>query len=179
MALSQFASFEYGQEYPLVWRRNRVPTLTVRADRRRRAAQYRSAQLAAPIAELNATLPKGYRIELGGVAEESAISQAAVFAVVPIMLLLMVTVLMFQLQSFQRVFVVLAVLPLSIIGVVLALLTFGRPLGFVAILGILALIGMVAKNAVILVVQIETDRAEGKNVWDAVDRARRAHGCGR
>jgi multidrug efflux pump subunit AcrB len=126
------------------------------------------AALEEPIAELNRSLADGYRIDLGGIAEESAISQASVFAVVPIMVLLMVSVLMFQLQKFKTVFVVLAVLPLSIIGVVLALLVFNRPLGFVAILGILALLGMVAKNAVILVVQIETDRAEGKNVWDAV-----------
>jgi multidrug efflux pump subunit AcrB len=167
--LSQFATFEYGQEYPMIWRRNRVPALTVRADT---AAGVLSnavvAQLEAPVAALNATLPKGYSIEVGGIAEDSAVSQAALFAVVPIMLLLMVTVLMFQLQSFQRVFVVLAMLPLSIIGVVVALLAFNRPLGFVAMLGILALIGMVAKNAVILLVQIEADRAEGKNVRDAV-----------
>jgi multidrug efflux pump subunit AcrB len=84
------------------------------------------------------------------------------------MLGLMLTVLMFQLQSFRRVGIIVAVLPLALIGVVLALLVFNRPLGFVAILGILALIGMVAKNAVILIVQIENDRAEGKNVWDAV-----------
>jgi multidrug efflux pump subunit AcrB len=167
--LSQFATLEYGQEYPMVWRRNRMPTLTVRADPVPSVLPNQVvAQLEAPIAALNATLPKGYRIELGGIAEDSAVSQAALFAVIPIMLLLMATVLMFQLQSFQRVFVVIAMLPLSIIGVVVALLAFNRPLGFVAILGILALIGMVAKNAVILLVQIETDRAEGKNVWDAV-----------
>jgi multidrug efflux pump len=126
------------------------------------------AQLKPKIEALAAKLPKGYRIELGGIAEESAVSQASVFAVIPLMLGLMLTVLMFQLQSFRRVGIVLAVLPLALIGVVLALLVFNRPLGFVAILGILALIGMVAKNAVILVVQIETDRAEGKSVWDAV-----------
>jgi multidrug efflux pump subunit AcrB len=167
--LSQFASLEYGDEYPLVWRRDRVPTLTVRADTVPGVlADPVVAALEAPVAELVKTLPKGYGIDLGGIAEESAISQASVFAVVPIMILLMLTVLMFQLQKFRTLFVVLAVLPLSIIGVVLALLVFNRPLGFVAILGILALIGMVAKNAVILVVQIETDRAEGKNVWDAV-----------
>jgi multidrug efflux pump subunit AcrB len=167
--LSQFASLEYGDEYPLVWRRDRVPTLTVRADTVPGVlADPVVAALEAPIAEIAKTLPKGYGIDLGGIAEESAISQASVFAVVPIMILLMLTVLMFQLQKFRTLFVVLAVLPLSIIGVVLALLVFNRPLGFVAILGILALIGMVAKNAVILVVQIETDRAEGKNVWDAV-----------
>jgi multidrug efflux pump len=169
VALSQFATFEYGQEYPLVWRRNRVPTLTVRADTVPGGhSDAIVAELEAPIAKLSQSLPKGYRIELGGVAEESAVSQASVFAVVPIMVLLMVSVLMFQLQSFKSVFVVLSVLPLSIIGVVLALLVFNRPLGFVAILGVLALLGMVAKNAVILVVQIEADRADGKNVWDAV-----------
>jgi len=80
----------------------------------------------------------------------------------------MLTALMFHLQSFQRLFMVLAILPLGLIGVVAALLVSGRPLGFVAILGILALIGMIAKNAVILITQIEADRAEGRNVWDAV-----------
>jgi multidrug efflux pump subunit AcrB len=75
---------------------------------------------------------------------------------------------MFQLQSFQRLFMVIAVLPLGLIGVVAALLVSGRPLGFVAILGILALIGMIAKNAVILITQIEDDRAAGRGVWDAV-----------
>jgi multidrug efflux pump subunit AcrB len=84
------------------------------------------------------------------------------------MLLIMLTVLMFHLQSFQRLFMVLAILPLGLIGVVAALLVSGRPLGFVAILGILALIGMIAKNAVILITQIEADRAEGREVWDAV-----------
>jgi multidrug efflux pump subunit AcrB len=91
-----------------------------------------------------------------------------VFAVVPLMLLIMLTVLMFHLQSFQRLFMVIAILPLGLIGVVGALLAFNRPLGFVAILGILALIGMIAKNAVILITQIEADREEGRNVWDAV-----------
>ena len=124
--------------------------------------------LAPAIAELNAGLPQGYAIVVGGIAEESAKSQASVFAVVPLMLLIMLTVLMFHLQSFQRLFMVLAILPLGLIGVVAALLVSGRPLGFVAILGILALIGMIAKNAVILITQIEADREEGRNVWDAV-----------
>ncbi len=167
--LGQFATFEYGEEYPLIWRRNRVPTLTIRADVAPGVLPDTVvAELAPKIEALAAKLPKGYRIDLGGIAEESAVSQASVFAVVPLMLALMLTVLMFQLQSFRRVGIVVAVLPLALIGVVLALVAFNRPLGFVAILGILALIGMVAKNAVILVVQIETDRAEGKSVWDAV-----------
>jgi multidrug efflux pump subunit AcrB len=169
VALSRFATLEYGDEYPLVWRRDRVPTLTVRAavvDGIMPDSVV--AALEQPIADFAAELPQGYRIEIGGVAEESAVSRASVLAVVPIMILLMLTVLMFQLGKFRSLFVVLAVLPLSIIGVVLALLVSNRPLGFVAMLGILALIGMIAKNAVILVVQIESDRAEGKNVWDAV-----------
>ena len=167
--MSQFASFEYEQEYPLVWRRNRVPTLTVLADVVPGGLPDDAVTALAPkIAELNASLPKQYRIETGGIAEESAASSASVFAVVPLMLMLMLTVLMFQLQSFRSLAVVLVILPLGMIGVVAALLAFGRPLGFVAILGILSLLGMIAKNAVILIVQIETDRAEGKNVWDAV-----------
>ena len=167
--LSRFATLEYGNEYPLVWRRDRLPTVTVRADTVDGVMPDAVVEsLQQPVAALAAELPRGYRIELGGTVEESAISQASVFAVVPLMILLMLTVLMFQLGKFRSLFVVLAVLPLSIIGVVLALLVADRPLGFVAMLGILALIGMIAKNAVILVVQIETDRAEGKNVWDAV-----------
>jgi multidrug efflux pump subunit AcrB len=167
--LSQFASFEFGQEFPLVWRRDRVPTLTVRADVVPGALPDTVVGALKPrIAELNAKLPQGYRIQLGGIAEESQTSQASVFAVVPLMILLMLTVLMVQLQSFKSLASVLVVLPLGIIGVVMALLASGRPLGFVAILGILALLGMIAKNAVILLVQIETDRAEGRSVWDAV-----------
>src|SRR5690606_18566733 len=98
----------------------------------------------------------------------SAESSASVAAVVPLMIVLMLTALMFQLQSFQRLTMVVAVLPLGMIGVVGALLIFRQPLGFVAILGILALLGMIAKNAVILIVQIESDRAEGMGIWEAV-----------
>ena len=167
--LTQLATFEYAQEYPLVWRRNRVPTLTVRADVNPGVLPDAVvAQLDQRIAALNATLPRPYRVDLGGIAEESAYSQASVIAVVPMMLLIMLTLLMFQLGSFRRLFLVLALLPLGIIGVVLALLAFNRPLGFVAILGILSLLGMIAKNAVILIMQIEADRKEGREVWDAV-----------
>src|SRR5690606_9101454 len=169
VSLGQFATFEHEQEYPLVWRRDRVPTLTVRSDVAPGVlAESLVADLGPAIAEMNAGLPNGYDIAVGGIAEESAKSRASVFAVVPFMLLIMLTVLMFQLQSFQRLMLVLAVLPLGLIGVVGALLISGRPLGFVAILGILALLGMIAKNAVILITQIEADRAEGRAIWDAV-----------
>src|SRR6185312_6602276 len=123
--------------------------------------------LAPAIAALAAGLPQAYRISTGGTAEESQKSQASVIAVVPAMLFIMLSVLMIQLRSFQRLFLVLSVAPLGLIGVVVALLLSGKPLGFVAILGILALIGMITKNAVILIGQIEAERAQGKNVWDA------------
>ena len=166
--LSQFARFDYDQEYPLVWRRDRVPNLTVQADLRPGILpeQVVSA-LDEPIAQLSATLPAGYAIAVGGTVEESAKSQASVLAVIPVMIFIMLTVLMFQLKSFQRLLIVLSVGPLGMIGVVGALLLSGRPLGFVAILGILALLGMITKNAVILLGQIDAERAAGKDVLNA------------
>jgi len=167
--LSQFATFVEEQEFPLVWRRDRVPTLTVRADVVSGVLPDTVVGALAPqIAEFAARLPSQYQIETGGLYEESGISSASVFAVVPLMILLMLAIMMVMLVSFRRLAMVVCVLPLGLIGVVLSLLVFNQPLGFVAILGILALIGMIAKNAVILIVQIETDRAEGKSVYDAV-----------
>ncbi|WP_272910916.1 efflux RND transporter permease subunit [Falsiroseomonas oryziterrae] len=169
VALGQFATFEYGQEYPLVWRRDRVPSLTVQADVRPGVLPDTVvAEVEPRLAELRARLPAGYAIELGGIAEESADSRASVIAVVPMMIVVMLTALMFQLQSFARLALVVAILPLGLIGVVMALLAFDRPLGFVAILGILALLGMIAKNAVILIVQIDQDRADGLPLREAV-----------
>ena len=166
--LSQFASFTYDQEQPLIWRRDRVPTLTVQADVRPGVLPATVVEaLGPPIAELNKTLQRPYRIALGGVVEDSAKAQASVVAVVPAMLLIMFTVLMVQLRSFSRLFIVLSVGPLGLIGVVGALLLSGKPLGFVAILGILALLGMITKNAVILIDQIESERRRGKDVWQA------------
>lgn len=169
VALSSFATFEYGQEQPIVWRRDRLNTLTVRADIQGALLPEDIVTALTPaIDELNASLPFGYHIALGGIAEESAVSQASVLAVVPLMFFLMLSLLMLMLQSFQRLFMVVVMLPLGLIGVVAALLLSGSALGFVAILGVLALIGMIAKNAVILIVQIEADRATGLSVQDAV-----------
>jgi multidrug efflux pump subunit AcrB len=166
--LSQFAAFQYEQDYPLIWRRDRMPSLTVQADVRPGTLPETVVTALAPqIDALNKTLPPSYRIAVGGTVEESAKSQASVVAVVPVMLLIMLTVLMVQLQSFQRLFIVLSVGPLGLIGVVAALLLSGKPLGFVAILGILALLGMITKNAVILIGQIEAERAAGKDVRQA------------
>lgn len=166
--LSQFASFEYTQDYPGVWRRDRVPTLTVQADVVPGSLPESVVNALSPAVDaLSKSLSTPYSIAKGGTVEESKKSQASVIAVVPLMLLIMITVLMIQLQSFQRLFMVLSVAPLGLIGVVAALLVSGRPLGFVAILGILALLGMITKNAVILIGQIEAERAEGKDVRQA------------
>ena len=128
-----------------------------------------AVQAAQPaIDKLAATLPSGYRIEMGGSVEESGKSKASVLAVVPAMVLVVLTILIFQLQSFQRVLLVLSVAPLGLIGVVAALLLAQAPLGFVAILGVLALGGMIARNSVILIDQIEHERAAGQHPWDAV-----------
>ncbi len=167
--LQQFATFVEEQEFPLVWRRDRVPTLTVRADVTAGVLpDLVVASLTPKIADLQARLPKGYSVATGGLYEESATSSASVFAVVPLMIVLMLFIMMVMLVSFRRLAMVIAILPLGLIGVVLALLAFNRPLGFVAILGILALIGMIAKNAVIMIVSIEEERATGRSVRDAV-----------
>ncbi len=170
--LMQLASVDYGQELPLIWRRDRLPTLTVQADVTPGIQPATVAQaLQSKIGEINRALAHGYRIELGGTVEESAKSQASIAAVVPLMLLLMATILMLQLQSFQRLFLVLSVAPLGLIGVVAALLVAQKPLGFVAILGVIALIGMIVRNSVILVDQIEIEIAQGRTRWDAVVEA--------
>ena len=170
--LSQIASVDYGQEYPIVWRRDRLPTVTVQADVAPGVQAATVVQALAPkIEALNASLPSGYHIALGGTVEESSKAQSSVAAVLPLMLILILTVLMIQLQSFNRLFLVLSVAPLGLIGVVAALLLADKPLGFVALLGVLALTGMIARNSVILIDQIEKEKAHGRDPWDAVVEA--------
>jgi multidrug efflux pump subunit AcrB len=167
--LDQLATFDYGQEYPMIWRRDRVPNLTVQADVVPGVLPNSVvADLTPAVEALNARLPAGYWIDVGGSVEESADSQASVMAVVPLMLLIMISLLMFQLRKFPLLVIVLSVVPLGLIGVVGALLLSGQPLGFVAILGVLALIGMIAKNSVILISQIEQERETGKPLQAAV-----------
>lgn len=166
--LSQFVTFSYGLDAPLIWRRDRVPNLTVAADVAPGTLPETVVNALQPsIDALRKTLPPAYGIATGGTVEESATSQASVIAVVPVMLLIMFTVLMAQLRSFRRLAIVLSIAPLGLIGVVGALLVSGKPLGFVALLGILALIGIITKNAVILVGQIEAEREAGKGVVEA------------
>ncbi|MBV8615649.1 MAG: efflux RND transporter permease subunit, partial [Acetobacteraceae bacterium] len=170
--LSAVATFDFEQEYPFILRRDSVPTLTVRADvAPGKLPESVVSALAPGVEKLRETLPASYRIDLGGTVEESAYSQASVVAVVPVMLFIMITLLMAQLQSFNLLFLVLSVVPMGLIGVIGGLLLFQQPLGFVAILGILSLIGMTARNAVILIEQIQIERADGRQAWDAVVEA--------
>jgi multidrug efflux pump len=167
--LLQLATIEYAQELPLIWRRDRIPTLTVQADVAHGIQPDTvDAALAPDIAAINAELPAGYHVDVGGTAEASAKSQRSVLAAAPLMVFVMLIILMIQLQSFSRLALVLSVAPLGLIGVVAALLLSGRPLGFIAILGVIALIGMIVRNSVILVDQIDTEIAHGHARWDAV-----------
>ena len=167
--LNQIATVDYGQEYPIVWRRDRLSTVTVQGDLApgRQAATV-VQDLAPKIAALNAGLPDGYYVSVGGTVEESGKAEASVAAVVPAMLILILTVLMIQLQGFNLLFLVLSVAPLGLIGVVAALLVANKPMGFVAMLGVLALTGMIARNSVILIDQVEKEKANGRHPWEAV-----------
>jgi multidrug efflux pump subunit AcrB len=170
--LLQLATVEYAQDWPLIWRRDRNPTLTVQSDLIASVLPATVVDtLRTKVEALNAELPVGYKIVPGGSVEEAAKSTSSVAAVVPAALLIMLIVLMIQLQSFGRLFLVLSVAPFGLIGVVTALLITGKPLGFVAILGVLALVGMIVRNSVILVDQIDTEIAHGRAPWDAVIEA--------
>ncbi len=170
--LLAFARIGYDLEQPIVWRRNRLPTVTVRATIRDNTQPMTIVSAIKPgIDAFAKALPDGYALETGGAVEEAAKGQGPIAKVVPVMLLTMATLLMIQLQSFGRTLLVFTVAPLGLIGVVPALLLFDKPMGFVAILGILALIGIIIRNAVILVTQIEEFRAEGHTPWDAVFEA--------
>jgi multidrug efflux pump len=167
--LTQVASIEPGLEYPLIWRRDRVPTVTVLSDLAGGILPHAaSAALTPKIAEIQATLSPEYLVAAGGETEASVASLKSIAAVVPLMLFLTFTILMIQLQSFQLLFLVLSVAPLGLIGVVAALLITNKPLGFVAILGVIALIGMIARNSVILVDQIQIEIKRATSPWDAV-----------
>lgn len=167
--LRQIATIGYGQEQPLIWRRDRVPTLTVQADVVQGfQPETVSAALAPQIAQFKQKLPANYRVDLGGSVEESMKSQLSVAAVVPLMLLVMLSILMIQFGSFQLLFLALSAAPLGLIGVAAALLASGRPLGFIALLGVVALIGMIVRNSVILIIQIQTEINKGSHAWDAV-----------
>ena len=167
--LASLARLSYATEQPLIMQRDGVPTVTVKAAvaTKDQPATLVTA-LAARVADYAASLPPSVDIVVGGTVESSAESQAPIAAVVPIMLLIMATLVMIQMQSFRLSLIVFAAAPLGLIGVVAALVPFGVPMGFVAILGILALIGILIRNSIILVHEIESLRAQGRSKWDAV-----------
>jgi multidrug efflux pump subunit AcrB len=160
--LAQIAKFEYGLEETIIWRRNRLPTITVQS---KIAEGFQPAtineQLTEPVEKLVAKLPPGYRIDVGGAAGESAKGSASIMAVVPVMFLIMLFILMLQLHSTQKLLLVMLTAPLAIIGVTLALLLFNRPFGFVAMLGVFALVGMIIRNSVVLMAQIKENEDAG------------------
>ena len=157
--LPRSARFTYGLEYGVVWERDRQPTITVQSDVQDNAQgidvtnRHRQGLLAA----LRTQLPIGYRIEIGGSVEENAKAQASINAQMPLLVIAVLMLLMMQLQSFSRVLMVVLTAPLGLIGVVLALLLFRKPFGFVAMLGTIAMFGIIMRNSVILVDQIEQD----------------------
>jgi multidrug efflux pump len=160
--LAQIATFEYGLEETVIWRRDRLPTITVQAkvkDGLQPATV--NQQLDQPIQEIMAKLPTGYRIEVGGAAGESAKGSASIVAVIPVMFIIMLFILMLQLHSTQKLLLVMLTAPLAIIGVTLSLLLFNRPFGFVALLGVFALVGMIIRNSVVLMAQIKECEDEG------------------
>lgn len=167
--VSQIARVGYELEEPVLWRRNRDMAITVRADVKDGEQGVSVTQEIRPmLKDIEAKLPAGYRIDIGGAVEESDKANRALMAVFPVMLAVILTILMLQLQSFSRMFMVLLTAPLGFIGVVAALLLFQAPLGFVAILGVTALSGMIMRNSVILVDQVQTEIAEGRDPWNAV-----------
>ena len=168
--LSQIATLEYGFEDGIIWHRNRLPSVTVRADLRTDALTPPTvvAQILPTLAAIRAALPEGYLLETGGTVEDSARGQDSIKAGMPLFLLVVTALLMLQLRSFPRTALVLATAPLGLIGVVAALLLFRVPFGFVAMLGTIALAGMVMRNSVILVDQIQQDIDAGHARWHAI-----------
>ena len=167
--LSQVATLEYGFEEGVIWHRNRMPTVTVRAD------IYGDQQPASLVKQIEPTLsdvrdalPSGYLLEVGGTVEDSSRGQASVNAGMPLFVIVVVSLLMLQLKSFSRSAMVFLTAPLGLIGVALFLLLFGKPFGFVAMLGTIALSGMIMRNSVILVDQIEQDIGAGQDRFNAI-----------
>ncbi|PTR26020.1 efflux RND transporter permease subunit [Pseudomonas sp. GV085] len=172
VALSQIATLEYGFEEGVIWHRNRLPNVTVRADIYDKQQPATLVQQIMPTLDpIRAELPDGYLLDVGGTVEDSARGQNSVKAGVPLFIVVVLTLLMLQLRSFSRTAMVFLTAPLGLIGVTLFLLVFRQPFGFVAMLGTIALSGMIMRNSVILVDQIEQDISAGLKPWQAIIEA--------
>lgn len=169
ISLSQVATLSYGFEEGVIWRRNRLPTVTVRGDIYGSAQAVDVVQQILPqLAAVREQLPAGYLLETGGTVEDSSRGQSSVVAGLPLFLVVVLSLLMIQLRSFSRSVLVFLTAPLGMIGVTTFLLLFAQPFGFVAMLGTIALSGMIMRNSVILVDQIEHDIAAGHGRWQAI-----------
>ncbi|MBI3562807.1 MAG: efflux RND transporter permease subunit [Gammaproteobacteria bacterium] len=167
--LAQVVKLHYEFEEGIIWRRDRLPTITVRADIYGDIqAPVVSAEIEPELEPIKAALPTGYLIQTGGAVEESAKGSKSIAAGMPLFILTVLTVLIFQLRSFQRVLLVVLTAPLGMIGVTVFLLLFNKPFGFVAMLGTIALFGMIMRNSVILIDQIEQDIRHGETRWNAI-----------
>jgi multidrug efflux pump len=172
VALSQVATLQYGFEEGIIWHRNRLPTVTVRADiydKEQPATLVK--QILPTLQDIRAKLPDGYLLEVGGTVEDAERGQKSVNAGMPLFVVVVLSLLMIQLRSFSRTVMVFLTAPLGLIGVTLFLLVFRQPFGFVAMLGTIALAGMIMRNSVILVDQIEQDIAAGMERWQAIIEA--------
>ncbi len=170
--LSQIARIEYSHEEPILWRRNRDMAITIRSDVVDGAqAPAVSSAVWPKLKPISDKLEPGYRLEIGGAIEESEKGNSSIAVLFPLMFAIMLTLLMVQLQSFSRMLLVFATAPLGIIGTSLALNVTGLPFGFVALLGLIALAGMIMRNSVILVDQIETEVQHGMTRRNAIIEA--------
>jgi multidrug efflux pump subunit AcrB len=167
--LTTLGRLRYDLEYGVIWERDREPTITVQSDVRPPAQGLDVTQrIDHGLAELRARLPAGYHIEIGGAVEQNAKAQNSIVEQMPLLVIAVLVILMIQLQSFSRVFMVVLTAPLGLIGVVLALLLFHQPFGFVAMLGTIAMFGIIMRNSVILVDQIEQDVRGGHTHLEAI-----------
>ncbi|HUI94604.1 MAG TPA: efflux RND transporter permease subunit [Xanthobacteraceae bacterium] len=170
--LSQVAHVEYASEEPILWRINRDMAITVRSDVVDGVQPPDVTNAIWPkLQDIRASLEPAYRLEIGGAIEESQKGNASIFALFPVMIFAMLTLLMIQLQSISRLILVFLTAPLGIIGASLGLNLADRPFGFVALLGLIALAGMIMRNAVILVDQIESDVTHGLSRREAIVEA--------
>jgi multidrug efflux pump subunit AcrB len=167
--LTTLGRLRYDLEYGVIWERDREPTITVESDVRPPAQGLDVTQrIDHGLAELRARLPAGYHIEIGGAVEQNGKAQNSIVEQMPLLVIAVLVILMIQLQSFSRVFMVVLTAPLGLIGVVLALLLFHEPFGFVAMLGTIAMFGIIMRNSVILVDQIEQDVRGGHTHLEAI-----------
>lgn len=166
--LSSIATIEYQTAQPLIWRRDRITTITVQADTTEGLLPATVVEAAEPAIEQLRRDNPGFGIEIGGSVEGAETGMASVTDMLPVMAIIMVVILMFQLQSFNRLLLVLSVVPLGLIGVVAIMLITNTPVGFIAVLGMIALIGMIIRNSVVLIDQIDKKIEERGKSWQSV-----------